>query len=431
MAVLFRDFFYLDPEMDKALRGDVLVENDRIISIGKDLAFPDDGAEVVEGRGGRLLIPGFVNSHTHAAMTLLRGLGEELPLKEWLEERIWPVEAGLTAEHVYWGTRGAIIEMVSTGTTCFSDMYFEMDEVARAAVDTGARCCICRGLTGNDRKKIEEGIELFKKWDRKGNIRVMLGPHAPYTVSPETLKEIAVSAASLGAGVHFHFLEAQWELDYLKDSFGMGPALYLEKSGLLDTVSTVLAHCVWFPDEEIESLAGSPVTVVHNPSSNMKLGSGHAPLNEFIRGGIPVSLGTDGAASNNRLDLWGEMRLCSLIHKGFMKDPTVVGAREVFRMATVEGARSCGFESTGLIREGWQADLVVVDLEQPHYIGWSPENLPGFLVYAGSGSDVIGTMAAGRWLYRDGRFPGQDLHGIMKEISRCRQDLVSRFSSGR
>lgn len=431
MAVLFRDFFYLDPEMDMARRGDVLVDRDRIISKGPQVELPEGEVELIEGRGSKLLIPGFVNGHTHAAMTLLRGLGEELPLMEWLEKRIWPVEAGLNPEHVYWGTRGAIMEMVSTGTTCFSDMYFEMDEVARAAVDTGIRCCISRGLTGDDRKKIEEGIGLFRRWHGKGNIRVQLGPHAPYTVPVEALKDIAGSAVDLGAGVHFHFLEAQWELQYLEETFGAGPTRYLELAGLLDTVRTVLAHCVWFPVEEMGTISGSSVSVVHNPSSNMKLGSGHAPVQAFLDEGVSVCLGTDGAASNNRLDLWGEMRICSLIHKGFMKDPTAVAARDIFRMATIDGARSCGFENTGLIREGWQADLVVVDLDRPHYIGWSPENLTGFLVYAGSGSDVEGTMVAGKWLFRKGRFPGQDHHGIMNEISRCRQDLLSRSSRSR
>ncbi len=426
MAVLFRDFIYMDAEMERASRGDILVEGDRIAAIGPGPGELAGEIETVQGKGRTLLIPGLVNGHTHAAMVLLRGLGEELPLKRWLEERIWPVEAGLVPEHIYWGTRGAIMEMVSTGTTCFSDMYFEMDEVAKAATETGVRCCICRGLTGDDPVKVREGVELFRRWNGKGNIRVQLGPHAPYTVSLGALKEIVGSAADLGSGVHFHFLEAEWEEAFIRDRFGLSPLAYLEEAGLLETRGTVLAHCVWFPEGEVPELAGTSVTVAHNPTSNMKLGSGHAPLQSFLETGVPVSLGTDGAASNNRLDIWGEMRLCALIHKGISKDPTAIAARDIFRMATLSGASAACFEKLGLIREGWQADLVMVDLDRPHYIGWDPDNLIGFLVYAGSSSDILGTMAAGRWLFRDGEFPGQDRGEVMGEISRCRDDLLGR-----
>lgn len=426
MAVLFRDFYFIDADRDGASRGDLLVEGGRISRIGADLSEAPGDVEIVKGEGKRLLAPGFVNGHTHAAMVLLRGLGEELPLKRWLEERIWPVEAGLAPEHIYWGTRGAVMEMASTGTTCFCDMYFEMDEVARAAAETGIRCCMSRGLTGDDPEKVREGVELFHRWDGKGNIRVQLGPHAPYTVSPEALKGITASAAEIGAGVHFHFLEAEWEPAFIRDRYGLTPMAYLEETGLLGVPSAILAHCVWFPLSEIPGLAGSTATVAHSPSSNMKLGSGHAPAQAFLEGGVSLSLGTDGAASNNRLDTWGEMRLCALMHKGASKDPTVMAARDVFRMATLSGALSAGFDDLGLIREGWRADLVMIDLDRPHYIGWSPDNIVDFIVYAGSSSDILGTMCAGKWLYRAGEFPGQEYDAVMGEITRCREDLLRR-----
>ncbi|GAB6280377.1 MAG: hypothetical protein STSR0007_04440 [Thermovirga sp.] len=306
MMLLLKDVIYIDSEMDSAARGDIVIEGGRIISSGVSVdAKIGHEMEIVDGRGKTLVMPGFVNGHTHAAMVLLRGLGEELPLKEWLEERIWPVEASLKPEHIYWGTRGAILEMASSGTTCFADMYFEMDKVAEAAIHSGMRCCISRGIIGDDYRKIEEGIDLFRRWNGKENIRVQLAPHAPYTVSIETMKEISATARTLGCGIHFHFLEASWELGFLKDKFGLRPLSYLTETGLFDIDSTILAHCVWFPKEDIPGIKDSSITIAHNPSSNMKLGSGFAPIQAFLEGGARVSLGTDGAASNHRLDMWG------------------------------------------------------------------------------------------------------------------------------
>ncbi|HPD97177.1 MAG TPA: amidohydrolase [Synergistales bacterium] len=424
MDTLFRDTIFLDTENGSASRGDVMVRDGVISSTGRFPGNVPEDCEVFEGRGSVLVMPGFVNSHTHAAMVLLRGFGEELPLREWLEKRIWPVEAGLTPEHVYWGSRGAILEMASTGTTCFADMYFEMDEVARAADESGMRCSLCRGIVGDDEKKILEGIDLYRKWDRKGLTRVFLGPHAPYTVPMETMRRLTAEGNSLGTGVHTHFLETEWEISYIRETFGLSPFSYLESSGLLGTPKTILAHGVWIEKEDLPLLEKSSVTIAHNPASNMKLGSGFAPLPSMLSSGVCVSLGTDGAASNNRLDMWGEMRLCTLIHKGQSKDPTVVTAKEVLRMATLEGARAAGFDDVGLIREGWQADLVVVDLDSPQFQGWDMENIAGFLVYAGSSRDIIGTMVAGKWLYRRDRPDHEGQEETMKQMARCRIELA-------
>ena len=414
--------------MDSARRGDIMINGTKIVSVGTSSDIQDKRMEIVEGRGKTLVMPGFVNGHTHAAMVLLRGLGEELPLKKWLEERIWPVEATLKPEHVFWGTMGAIMEMASTGTTCFTDMYFEMDEVAEAARRSGMRCTISRGIVGEDHRKIEEGIELFRKWNGKGNILVQLAPHAPYTVPLETIKEISASAQGLGCGVHLHFLEAQWEAGFLREKFDLLPLSYLEKAGLFALDSTILAHCVWFPEEDIPGLKDSCITVAHNPSSNMKLGSGFAPVQAFLDGGVRVSLGTDGAASNNRLDMWGEMRLAALIHKGATGDPTSVTAKNVLKMATFNGAVAAGFRDLGLVREEWQADLILVDLDRPQYEGWDLENIPGFLVYAGSSRDIVGTMVAGSWVYRNGLSMGKEREKVRQEVSRCRRELTASGS---
>lgn len=424
MSLLLKNVVALDGFMSCARICDVLVEEGSIVSILP----PGEGAadETFDGKGKVAVIPGLVNTHTHAAMTLLRGLGEELPLQEWLKEKMWPVEARLDAEKVYWGTRSALLEMVAAGTTCFGDMYFFMDDVARAAHETGMRCGLSRGLIGDDMERLQENLDLADRWNGKdGLITVQLGPHAPYTVPPHMLETVASAARENGLGVHVHWLETEWEVGYIRDELGKDPVDLLFETGLADMSHLILAHGVWFPVERLGDIARDNVTVVHNPSSNMKLGSGVAPVPEMLEAHVHVALGTDGAASNNRLDMWQEMREAALLHKVFKKDPTVVTAREVLRMATREGARALGFGDVGLLREGWKADLALVDLDRPEFLGWDGDNLAQFLVYAGNSSQVVGTLAAGKWLYRKGEFPGQDRETVLQEALRCRRELVS------
>lgn len=426
MKTLFRDVIFLDGFMDRARRGDLLVSGG---IIGRAGQVPEDeaqGAEIVGCGGTKALLPGFVNSHTHAAMTLLRGLGEERPLKEWLEERIWPVEACLKAEDIACGTASAVLEMARTGTTCFADMYFEMAEVGRAALKAGMRCGLSRGIIGDNRASLEDGLDLAERFARESLVTVQLGPHAPYTVPLDFFKTVTAEARSAGLAVHTHFLEASWERGQLRDSTGLDPVSFLEASGLIDAPGALLAHCVWLEPEEAERLGGTRVVVAHNPASNLKLGSGMAPVGEFLEKGVSVSLGTDGAASNNRLDMWGEMRLAALLGKGASGDPTCCTAWQVLRMATFEGARALGFEKVGRILEGWGADLVLVDLDQPHYIGWDPQTLAQFIVYAGSGADVLGTMVAGEWVYKDGTYPTLDGEEIIRQTRKARGELLLR-----
>ncbi len=424
MRLVLKNVVALDGFMDRARRCDIVVEEGRITAMPE--AGTARGQEVFDGKGRVAVIPGLVNTHTHAAMTLLRGLGEELPLQEWLEQKMWPVEARLDGSRVYAGTRLALLEMAASGTTCFADMYFFMEEVARAALETGMRCGLCRGLIGEDMKRFEQNLELAHRWHGKeGRMTVQLGPHAPYTVPANMLKTVAREARERDLGVHIHWLEAEWEAGYIREELGGDPIGFLTETGLTDVSSLILAHGVWFPVERLDEIARDNLTVVHNPSSNMKLGSGRAPVPEMLEAGVHVALGTDGAASNNRLDMWEEMRETALLHKCWMKDPTVVKAREVLRMATHEGARALGFSDVGSLREGWAADLTLVDLDRPEYLGWDEENLGVFLVYAGNASQVRGTLTAGRWIYRDGEFPGQDRSSILAEAMKARRELVS------
>ncbi|EHM09914.1 cytosine deaminase-like metal-dependent hydrolase [Thermanaerovibrio velox DSM 12556] len=422
MGLLLRDVILWDPEMPSPVRGDLVVEDGKIsgiLGVGEG-----DGELLLDGGGKFAVLPGFVNAHTHVAMVLLRGLGEELPLMDWLRERIWPVEARLKAEHVLNGTLLATLEMISTGTVAFGDMYFFMDQVAEGTIKSGLKANLSRGITGDDPSKLEDGLALVRNLSGRRDLVGFFGPHAPYTVPPDFLAEVGRLAVKEGAGVHTHWLETTWEDNYIREELKVDPVELLASSGLLEVKSLILAHGVWFREEHMPHLARDNVTVVHNPSSNMKLGSGFAPLRCMLENGVRVALGTDGAASNNRLDMWGELRLAALIHKGIGKDPTAISAREALRMATRNGALALGFQDVGLIREGFSADVMVVDLRGPHYMGVSEATLPEYLVYAGSSSDVHMVMVGGRVLYREGRFPHLDPEKIIQKALRSREELL-------
>lgn len=422
MATLFKDVYIVDGSREKAERVHLLVSKGRIAEIIDAGKNPPSADKIISGRGKMAVIPGFVNAHTHAAMTLLRGLGEEAPLMEWLQNKIWPVEDKLTPDYIYWGTLSAMLEMLATGTTCFADMYFEMERVAEAVLGAGMKAALCRGITAGEPGKIERSLknnlELAEKYHgREGLITIQIGPHAPYTVPIDDMKNIAEAAKSHGLGVHFHFLETKGELDNL----GVDPVKYLQDSGLLDVQYLTLAHAVYLSPE---SDLPENVALVHNPCSNLKLGSGIMPLPSWLDRGFPVALGTDGASSNNQLDMWGEMRTAALLNKGVEMNPVCVTALEALRMATYEGARAYGFSQKGMIREGWFADLVLVNLDKPHYIGVNEENLAAYLVYAGSSADVAGTMVNGKWLYRNGEYPTLDREEIMQKAREAREAIT-------
>ena len=422
MATLFKDVYIADGSREKAERVHLLVSKGRIAEIIDAGKTPPSADKIISGRGKMAVIPGFVNAHTHAAMTLLRGLGEEAPLMEWLQNKIWPVEEKLTPDYIYWGTLSAMLEMLSAGTTCFADMYFEMDRVAEAVLGAGMRAALCRGITAGEPGKIERSLqnnlELAEKYHgREGLITIQIGPHAPYTVPIESMRNIAEAAKSHGLGVHFHFLETKGE----RDNLGVDPVKYLQDSGLIDVPYLTLAHAVYLDPES--ELPGN-VALVHCPCSNLKLGSGIMPLPAWLERGFPVALGTDGASSNNQLDMWGEMRTAALLHKGANMNPVCVTALDVLRMATYEGARAFGFSQKGMIREGWFADLVLVNLVKPHYIGVNEENLAAYLVYAGSSADVAGTMVNGKWLYRNGEYPTLDREEIVQKAREAREAIT-------
>ena len=359
-------------------------------------------------------------------MSILRGIGEELPLMDWLH-KIWPIEDMLTPEMVKVASTLSIMEMLSTGTTAFADMYFYMDKVAESALETGIRCALSRGILSNScDEKLNENIALAKDYNgEKDLITVQLGPHAPYTVAFDSMQKIANAAIENDLAIQLHWLETEneWELAGYKGK--MTPETYLTDTGLINVKHLILAHCVWNDSQQHSFYAKDNITLVHNPKSNLKLGSGIAPIASYLKNEVSVAIGTDGPSSNNKLDMWEEMTFAALIHKGNMKDSTIVTAKEVFKMATITGAKALGFEKTGLIKEGYSADFMLVDLDKPNYVGWDCDNLPSYLVYSGSSRDVIASVVRGNMLYNSGEFNTIDKTKVIREAKSFRDKLLN------
>ena len=378
-----------------------------IVAVGPEVvARPGD--EILDARGAHLL-PGLVNGHTHAAMTLFRGWGDDLPLMEWLESVIWPAEARLTADDVYWGTRLAAVEMLRTGTVRFWDMYWCGEAVARAVSDAGIRAVVSSvvidgGDPGRGRALRPQILDALDATATHGPLVTPgLGPHAIYTVSPETLTWLAEVSATRDVPVQIHLAETEQEVLDCHARHGVGPAELLDRCGLLGP-RTVLAHCVWLTDGELDLVAERGATIVTNPVSNMKLAVGGVfPYAAARDRRIPVGLGTDGAASNNALDLLADAKVLSLLHKHAADDPGAMPAREAWAVAT--GARADALGQPGRIRPGAPADFLLVPADR-FEIG--PGDLVHNLVYAAAGT-VVGTVVVdGRVVVRDGIVAGAE-----------------------
>lgn len=384
-------------------KGYIVIADNKIEEVGEGEAPTDHYNQRLDGTN-QMVLPGFVNTHTHAAMTLLRGYADDLPLMEWLENKIWPLEAKLTAEDVYWGTMLAIIEMIKSGTTCFADMYFFMDDVARAVEQAGMRAVLARGMVGvgpENEQAINESRELVGKWNGKANGRInfILGPHAPYTCPPDYLRRVMRLAEELEVGIHIHLAETAGEFADINRIYGKSPVAYLESLGLFKH-QVLAAHCVHISEQDIEILAKYQVGVAHNPESNMKLASGIAPVPEMLKAGIPVALGTDGASSNNNLDMLQEMRTCALLHKVNTLDPTVIPAYQALQMATTNGAQALRLDSEiGQIKAGMKADIILVKVDEAHFIPCY--DLVANLVYSGQASDVNTVIIDGNIIMQD------------------------------
>ncbi len=418
------------PAWDEAplMDGAVVVEGEKILALGPReeilSAYPE--AETISFPQG-LLIPGLVNAHTHASMTIFRGLADDLPLMTWLEHYIFPVEKHLRREWVYWGAKLAVAEMLRSGVTIFADMYLFEPEVIRAVEESGVWVALGEGLFDFPPPgygPLEKGLalpeELLREYEKHPRINILVCPHATYTCSPETLKKAKEIADRFGALVHIHLSETKEEVSLIKARYGRRPPAHLHELGLLDD-RLLVAHAVQLVDEEIELLAARGVRVAHCPESNLKLGSGVAPVAAFLEAGIRVGLGTDGPASNNDLDLLTEMRTAALLQKGLSFDPTKFPARTVFRVATEMGAEILGFTRCGRLAPGWLADLVVLDLKKPHL---TPLHDPfSLLVYSARGGDVTDVMVAGEFVLREGRVTMFDEEEVREQVNLIGEEI--------
>lgn len=395
-------------------RGNLLVEDGQIVYVGPEsVQGPVD--RVLDGEN-RIAMPGMINCHHHLAMNLLRGEGSDLPLMQWLTEAIWPKEDHLTSEAVYWASVLGIAEMVSMGVTCFNDMYFFEEETARACVEAGMRAFLTRGLmdsVGSGSERLEGNVSLYREWNGAGNdlIRVGLGPHAEYTCSEEYLKQCRDAAQKLGCPVHIHVSETKSEVEGCVERHGASPVQFLNRIGMFDGPA-VAAHCVWVDEADLAVLRERNVAVSHNPTSNLKLGSGIAPVERMRQLGITVGLGTDGVASNNNMDIWEEMCLAALLQKGSMLDPAAMPVEDVLRMATIQGAKSLAWQDRiGSLEAGKRADLVLVRADTP--VMTPATHWQDNLVYAAKSSDVCLTMIDGRVVYENGTWPTLDVERAM------------------
>jgi len=402
MGILIRDAQVVLPEYDKGRYLGSRVERTSIGILGKNIYFIGDNVpgdfkidEEIDGRDS-LVIPGLINAHTHSYMSLFRNFADDLPFMEWLMERIDPMEQKLTPEDAYIGAKLAIIEMMKSGTTCFNDMQMHIHQTTKAVAETGMRAFIGRGLVGGLNEdgsvndigtiKLNEALEEMQDTSLTDRLGFFFAPHAPYTCDPGYLKHVAGLAKEKGTGIHIHLAESVTECENTAKDHGCTPIEYADRAGCFE-VPCIAAHCVQATDEDIALMAAKGVSVVSNPASNMKLGNGFAPVKKMLDAGVNVCLGTDGAASNNSLNLFREMNIMALIHKGTGRTPQCVSAQECFAMATINGAKALGLEDRlGSIEVGKRADLAILDLRSPSLM---PNNDPlSALCYSANGSEV-------------------------------------------
>ncbi|AZR72695.1 N-ethylammeline chlorohydrolase [Anoxybacter fermentans] len=411
--------------------GAIVIEDDKFIFVGEEKDLPQEWEydKIIEAKD-QVIMPGMINTHTHAAMTLLRSYADDLPLMEWLEKRIWPVEARLKAEDVYWGSMVAILEMIKSGTTCFADMYFYMDEVAKAVEESGIRGVLSHGMIGvgpNGEKDLAVGRQFCKDWEGKadGRIRTMLAPHAPYTCPPDYLRKVLEIADELKVPIHIHLCETETEIKNIKEQYGKTPIQLVDEVGLFD-YPVLAAHCVHLSDKDFEILKkAKALGIAHNPQSNMKLASGIAPVQRMLNEGLTVGIGTDGASSNNNLNMLEEMSTAALLQKVGTMDSTALPAGECLRMATIYGARAIGQDAElGTLEVGKKADLIIFDFSKPHLV--PRHNIMAHTVYSAQSSDILTVIVNGQILMENREVKTIDEERVLFEAERTSKELLRR-----
>lgn len=368
---------------------------------------------VIDARG-KVLMPGIVNTHTHVPMTLFRGLSDDCELDVWLREHIWPAEDKLTSESVRAGTELAVAEMLASGTTSFSDSYFFVDAIADVALSSGIRANLSRSIVGDGENfdampSVSEAKELFSRIHMadEGRLRADASIHAEYTSERKCRQRVAELARERGQILQIHTSESRSEHKNCIAKYGKTPTEQFLAEGLFEGTRPLLAHCCYITENDMEIIKSAGGSVAHCPVSNLKLASGIAPIPAMLNKGVNVGLATDGVASNNNTDMFEEIKLAAVLHKGISENPTAVNAYTALRMATVNGALAQGRNDCGRIKEGFDADVIMLDFDRPHLIPC--HNVVSNAVYAARGSDVVMTMVAGKVLYENGVFTTIDI----------------------
>lgn len=426
-TILIKNALILNPNNFINKPQDILIENDLISEISDEIT--DENVDKIIDAKEKILLPGLVNTHTHLSMTLFRGLADDLSLDEWLNDNIWPVEANLNGYYCYIGALLGAIELIKSGTTTFSDMYFYMEDVAKAVEESGIRAVLSYGMIdfGDEEKRkaeIEENLQLYRNCHNTadGRIKVFFGPHSPYTASEELLKEVRKLADENNIGIHIHVSETQKEIDDVSAEKGLRPFEYLDSIGFLGP-DVVCAHSVWLSDNEIEIIKEKDVKISHNPCSNMKLASGIAPVSKLLENDICVAIGTDGASSNNNLDLIEELKTASLLQKVATLDPKVLTSDESLAMGTINGARALGLEDEiGTVEVGKKADLILIDTNSANMVPDS-SNLSSNIIYSANGSNVDTTICNGQILMENRKLTTLDEQDIYKKAREALDEL--------
>lgn len=424
---LFRQVTMLTGDDLQVRHGDLLIEDGIIKKIGTvSAAEAEDAVEFARGEH-YVLVPGYINTHTHVAMSVLRDYGGDMPLDVWLNQYIWPAEAKLTDDDVYWGSCLGMLEMIASGTTCLVDMYDHCDAIAEAISDGGMRAILSRGSVGmNDPegRGIAENDAVYARWHgaEDDRIRVWYGPHAPNTCPGDYIQEMAQHARERGTGVHIHVAETKGEWEWCQSTHGMTPVGWLESLGVLD-VPTLAAHSVWLDDADIAIYAKHGVAAAHNPISNLKLASGVCRVEDLQRAGVTVGLGTDGSSSNNIMSMHRELQVAALIHKIRNYDAQVVGARDALKLATIEGAKAIRWQDAiGSIAEGKKADLTLYKLDAPWNV--PHHDVVSNLAYAAQQSDIDSVFVQGECLYKHGDYTTLDKERILAEAETRAKRLI-------
>jgi 5-methylthioadenosine/S-adenosylhomocysteine deaminase len=416
--------------------GAIAVKDGEIVALGKTADLKDKfSATQVLDATGKLVLPGLINTHTHSPMTIFRGYADDLHLKEWLYDHIFPIESEfVNPENVRTGTRLAIAEMLLSGTTTFNDMYYYVDEMARVVDQVGVRAVLTESLidfsapnSPSPEHCLKVSEDLIKKWERHPLITIGVSAHAPYTTSPEVIKKGKELADKYNLPFNIHVAETRGEYDLAQKEYGMTPVQFLESLGVLGP-NVIAAHSVHLTPEDIEIYARRGVGVAHNPQCNMKLASGVAPVPAFLKAGVKVGIGTDGVASNNDLDLFDEVRSAAFIHKLNSKNPTVLDAQTALELVTIGGARVLGMENLiGSLETGKRADIIILDMDQPH--AHPVYNIYSLIIYSLRGSDVETVMVDGRLMVYKRKLVTLDLDRLYDKVEALARQITEKSTT--